>query len=58
MKILKKIKEFLISSKRILSISTKPSKKEFWTMSKVIGLGMVIIGVIGFLVKLIMELIA
>lgn len=58
MKILKKIKEFLISSKRILSISTKPSKKEFWTMSKVIGLGMVIIGVIGFVVKLIMELIA
>jgi protein transport protein SEC61 subunit gamma-like protein len=58
MKIFKKIKEFLISSKRILSISTKPSKKEFWTMSKVIGLGMVIIGVIGFVVKLIMELIA
>jgi protein transport protein SEC61 subunit gamma and related proteins len=57
MKIFKKIKEFLISSKRILSISTKPSKKEFWTMSKVIGLGMVIIGIIGFLVKLIMEFI-
>ena len=57
MKIFKKIKEFLISTKRILSISTKPSKKEFWTMSKVIGLGMVVIGVIGFVVKLIMELI-
>jgi len=57
MKIFKKIKEFLISSKRLLSISTKPSKKEFWTMSKVIGLGMVIIGIIGFLVKLIMEFI-
>lgn len=57
MKIFTKIKEFFAASKRILSISTKPSKKEFWTMSKVIGLGMIIIGVIGFVVRLIMDLV-
>ncbi|MDD3244882.1 MAG: protein translocase SEC61 complex subunit gamma [Candidatus ainarchaeum sp.] len=58
MKIFKKIKEFFISTKRILSIATKPSKKEFLTMSKVVGLGMVVIGVIGFVVKIIMNLIS
>jgi len=53
-----KIKEFFESSKRILLISKKPSNKEFWAMAKVVGLGMIIIGVIGFIVRLLMNLIS
>lgn len=46
-------KNFIASSRRILNISQKPTKKEFWFMAKIIALGMVIIGIIGYLVKLI-----
>ena len=49
-----KIKNFYDSSRRILSISQKPNKKEFWMMSKIIGLGIIVIGIIGFVIKLIM----
>jgi len=55
MKFTEKIKEFFSSSRRIISISQKPGKKEFWLMAKIIGLGIIIIGVIGFLIKLIMQ---
>lgn len=55
---IKRIKSFFESSKRILLISKKPSNKEYWTMAKVVGLGMVFIGVVGFIVKLLMSLIS
>jgi len=52
---LKKLKSFFESAKRILLIAKKPSNKEFWAMAKVVGLGMVVIGVIGFIIKLIID---
>ncbi len=55
MKFVEKFKEFLSSSRRIISISQKPGKKEFWLMAKIIGLGIIIIGVVGFLIKVIMN---
>ncbi|MFH0906177.1 MAG: protein translocase SEC61 complex subunit gamma [archaeon] len=55
--VLKKIKNFFESSRRIIQISKKPSKKEYWVMAKVVGIGMILIGVIGFIVKLLMGLI-
>jgi len=55
MKIIDRFNTFLSSSKRIISISQKPSKKEFWLMAKIIGLGIIIIGIIGYLIKLIMQ---
>jgi len=53
-----KFKEFLESSKRILLIAKKPSNKEFWAMAKVVGLGMIVIGVLGFIIRLIMNIIS
>ncbi len=53
-----KISEFIRSSKRIFLISKKPSSKEYWTMAKIVGLGMVIIGVIGYLIRLLMNVIS
>lgn len=48
-----KFKDFISSSRRILSISKKPTKKEFWFMAKIVAIGIVVIGIIGYLVKLI-----
>ncbi len=48
-----KLSKFIGSSKRILSISQKPGKKEFWMMAKVIGLGIIVIGIIGYIIKII-----
>lgn len=48
-----KIKSFFSSSRRILNISKKPTKKEYWFMAKIVAIGILIIGLIGYLVKLI-----
>lgn len=53
-----KIKEFFESAKRIILIAKKPGKKEYLAMAKVVGLGMIIIGIIGFIVRLLMNLIS
>lgn len=38
---------------RVLKITKKPTKEEFKTISKISGLGILIIGLIGFLVHVI-----
>ncbi len=50
------LKEFLIECRRVLRITKKPTRDEFQTIMKVSGLGMLVMGVIGFLVGLIREL--
>ena len=50
-------KDFIASSKRILMIARNPDKKEYWAMAKVTGLGILLIGFIGFFIALIVELI-
>jgi protein transport protein SEC61 subunit gamma-like protein len=52
-KIINKLNNFFASSRRILNISQKPTSKEFWFMAKIIAIGIVVIGVIGYFVKLI-----
>lgn len=42
---------------RILQLTRKPSMDEFLTISKVAGAGILLIGVIGFIIYLIMVLI-
>lgn len=42
---------------RILKLTRKPSKDEFLTISKVAGAGIVLIGVIGFIIYLVMVLV-
>jgi len=56
--VFKSISNFFESSKRILQISEKPTSKEFWVMAKVVGIGMIVIGVIGFIIKLIINLLS
>ncbi len=42
---------------RILQLTRKPSNEEFFTISKVAGAGIILIGAIGFVIYLIMVLI-
>ena len=50
-----KIQSFFSSSKRIFNVSRKPDKREYSTMAKITGLGILLIGFIGFMVKLIVD---
>jgi protein transport protein SEC61 subunit gamma-like protein len=45
-----KFKEFLRESKRVLKVTKKPNAEEFKTIVKASGLGMIVIGLIGFLI--------
>jgi protein transport protein SEC61 subunit gamma-like protein len=51
------MKRFLSQCKRVLFVSSKPDKDEFIQSLKITGIGMVIIGVIGFVIFLAIQLI-
>jgi protein transport protein SEC61 subunit gamma-like protein len=46
-----KLSDFISSSKRIFIVSKKPSWKEFSVMAKVTGLGILIVGIIGYILE-------
>lgn len=48
-----KIKSFIKESLRVLKVTKKPDAIEFKTIVKVSGLGILIIGAIGFIVQMI-----
>lgn len=50
------LKKFFIECKRVLRVTKKSDREEFKTIVKISGLGMLVIGVIGFLVHVIKEL--
>jgi protein transport protein SEC61 subunit gamma and related proteins len=52
----KTFKEFCLECKRVLKVTKKPSKFEFQTIVKVSALGMTIVGVIGFILHLVKEI--
>lgn len=56
MEVLQKIKIFTAECVRVLRVMRKPSGMEFKTIVKVSGLGMIIIGMIGFLIHFIDQL--
>ena len=46
------LKEFVSECKRVLQITKKPDKQEFKAIVKASGLGILIIGLIGFLLTI------
>jgi protein transport protein SEC61 subunit gamma-like protein len=48
-----KFKSFLLECRRVLKITKKPSKEEFKTIVKVSGLGIIIIGLVGFIINVV-----
>ncbi|MBU0457335.1 MAG: protein translocase SEC61 complex subunit gamma [Nanoarchaeota archaeon] len=51
-----KVKRFIKETYRVLRITKKPSKNEFKSIVKVTGLGIAIIGAIGFIIFLLKQL--
>lgn len=51
-----RFKSFINESIRVLRVTRKPSKEEFRTIVKVSGLGMILIGLIGFIITMIKQL--
>lgn len=51
-----KLKRFVIECKRVLMVTKKPTNLEFKTIVKVSGLGMAVIGLIGFIVQMINQI--
>lgn len=52
-----KFRDFILECKRVLIVTRKPDKEEYTTIVKVSGIGLGLIGVIGFLVFFLKELI-
>jgi protein transport protein SEC61 subunit gamma and related proteins len=50
------IRSFVEDAKRIFTVSRKPDLPEFKTIAKVTGIGIIIIALIGFIVRLLVEL--
>lgn len=50
-----KIKSFINQSIRVWRILKKPTKKEFNLISKVSAIGILVLGVIGFLISIVMK---
>ena len=50
-------KSFITECKRVLTITKKPNREEFLTTVKISGIGILIIGAIGFILHLIKQLI-
>lgn len=51
-----RIKDFFVECERVLRITKKPDKIELKTIIKISGLGILVIGLVGFLIHLIREL--
>ncbi len=51
-----KWKKFLKETSRVMRITKKPDRNEFMNLTKVTGLGIAIIGVIGFIIFLLKQL--
>jgi protein transport protein SEC61 subunit gamma-like protein len=55
--LMQKLKRFYAECVRVLTITKKPNKTEFATVVKVSGMGMTIIGIIGFIITMVRQLV-
>ena len=51
------IDKFIKDSKRVLKVSRKPDKQEYFELAKISALGVLVVGVIGFVIVLLGSLI-
>ena len=51
-----RLKRFIKETVRVLRVTKKPNKQEYWATVKVTGIGIGIIGALGFVIFLIKEL--
>lgn len=51
-----KFKTFLVECRRVWQVTRKPKKEELKVIVKVTGLGILVIGLVGFLINMIWQL--
>ena len=51
-----RIKKYVLECRRVLKITKKPDSNEFKTIVKVSGIGMILVGLLGFIITLIKEI--
>lgn len=51
------VASFIKQCQRVLKVSRKPDREEFINVAKVTGIGIIIIGAIGFIINIIGQLI-
>ncbi|OPX59573.1 MAG: preprotein translocase subunit SecE [Methanobacterium sp. PtaB.Bin024] len=51
------IESFIKQCQRVLKVSRKPDREEYINVAKVTGIGIILIGVIGFIISVIGQLI-
>ena len=56
MKLWTPAKLFFMKCKRVWHVLKKPTRKEFETITKVSAIGILILGVLGFLISIIMKM--
>ncbi len=56
MQIIDRLKTFAIECKRVFTITKKPSKEEFKIIVKASGIGMLVIGLLGFIIQVVFQL--
>ncbi|HLD33882.1 MAG TPA: protein translocase SEC61 complex subunit gamma [Candidatus Nanoarchaeia archaeon] len=52
-----RFKQFIKECQRVIKVLQKPSREEFTTISKVSALGITVIGLVGFILSMIQQLI-
>lgn len=50
------IVRFMKMNQRVLRVAKRPDREEFINVAKITGLGIIVIGVIGFIISLIAQL--
>ena len=51
-----KIKSFILKCKRVWMLLKKPTKKEFEMIAKIAAIGILALGLIGFIIAMIMKI--
>lgn len=55
--VLNKLSTFIIESKRVFQVTKKPSLDEFKVIVKVSGIGILVIGILGFIITIFSQVI-
>ena len=56
MKLIEDLKAFAAKSKRVWLVLKKPSRKEFEMVAKVSAIGVLLLGIIGFLIAILIKI--
>jgi len=54
----KSLVDFIKLCQRVLHVSRKPGREEFQNVAKITGIGVIIIGAIGFIISIIAQLLS